>query len=142
MEQEVATTRGKLWMGLIVLFLTGALTGIAGTNLFHKYERQHRWERGPAATQERIMKRLTRELSLMSAQQAEIEPIVRKVHLEILKLRVRHQPEVERILSHGIADLKAKLSADQQARLDGLYAHLERRWQVSRDYLRTARDRL
>lgn len=134
-------TRWKLWTGLIVLFLTGSLAGIAGTSLFHKYEGQHRWERGPAATQERIMKRLTRELSLMSAQQAEVEPIVRRVHLEILKLRDQHQPEVERILSHGIADLKTKLSTDQQARLDGLYAQLERRWQVSRDYLQAAQER-
>lgn len=142
MEQVPAMTRGKLWTGLVVLFLTGTLTGIAGTSLFHKYERQHRWERGPAANEERIMKRLSRELSLQSAQQAEVEPIVRKVHLEILKLRDRHQPEVERILSRGIADLKTKLSTDQQARLDGLYAQLERRWQVSRDYLRAAKDRL
>ena len=142
MEQVPAMTRGKLWTGLIVLFLTGTLTGIAGTNVFHKYERQHRWERGPAATHERIMKRLTRELSLMSAQQAEIEPIVRRVHLEILKLHDQHQPEVERILTHGIADLKTKLSTDQHARLDGLYARLKQRWQVSRDYLRAANDRL
>ena len=141
MKEEPAMTRGKLWTGLIVLFLTGTLTGIAGTSLFHKYERQHRWERGPAATHERIMKRLTRELSLMSAQQAEVEAIVRRVHLQILKLRHQHQPEVERILSHGIADLKTKLSTDQQARLDGLYAHLERRWQVSQDYLQAAQER-
>src|SRR5688572_7060143 len=127
MEEERAMTRGKLWTGLIVLFLAGTLTGIAGTSLFHKYERQHRWEGGPAATQERIMMRLTRELSLPSGQQAEIEPIVRRVHLEILKLRAQHQPEVERILTRGIADLKPKLSADQQAKLDGLYAQFERR---------------
>jgi len=142
MQQAPGMTRGKLWTGLIVLFLTGTMAGIAGTSLFHKYDRQHRWEQGPAATQERIMNRLTRELSLKSAQQAEIEPIVRKVHLEILKLRDRHQPEVEKILTHGIADLKTKLSTDQQARLDGLYAKLERRWQASRDYLRAAQDRL
>jgi hypothetical protein len=141
MEEERAMTQGKLWTGLIVLFLTGTLTGIAGTSLFYKYERQHRWEPGPAATQERIMKRLTRELSLPSGQQADIEPIVRRVHLEILKLRVQHQPEVERILTHGIADLKTKLSTDQQARLDGLYTQLERRWQVSRDYLQAAQQR-
>jgi len=141
MEEEPAMTRGKLWTGLIVLFLTGTLTGIAGTSLFYKYERQHRWERGPAATQERIMKRLTRELSLLTGQQAEIEPIVRTVHLEILKLRLQHQPEVERILTRGVADLKTKLSTDQQAKLDGLYAQLERRWQVSRDYLQAAQER-
>ena len=141
MQEEPVMTRGKLWGGLIVLFLAGTLTGIGGTCLYHWYEQQHRWERGPAAGHERIMKRLTRELSLTSAQQADIEPIVSRVHLEILQLRVQHQPEVEGILTHGIANLKTKLSAAQQAKLDGLYAHLQRRWQISRDYLQAARER-
>ncbi|MGH2396445.1 MAG: hypothetical protein ACRDFW_05545 [bacterium] len=133
--------RGKLWTGLIVLFLAGTLTGIVGTTLYHHYERGHRWERGPAAHKERIMKRLTQELSLTSAQQADIEPIVHQVHVEILQLRFQHQPKVERILTQGITDLKTKLSADQQAKLDGLHAQLQRRWQVSRDYLQAAQER-
>lgn len=133
--------RGKLWAGLIVLFLAGTLTGIGGTYLYHWYEQQQRWERGPAAGHERIMKRLTRELSLTSAQRADIEPIVSRVHQEILQLRFQHQPQVEQILTHGIAELKTKLSADQQASLDRLYAHFQRRWQVSREYLQTGQER-
>lgn len=135
-------THGKLWTGLIVLFHAGVLTGIVGTSLYHRYEWGHRWERGPAAQQERIMKRLTHELSLTSAQQADIEPIFRQVHLEILQLRFQHQPEVEQILTRGITALKSKLSSDQQAKLDGLYGQLQRRWQVSRDYLQAAQERM
>lgn len=135
-------TRGKLWAGLVVLFLAGTLIGIVGTSLYHQYEQRHRWERGPAASQERIMKRLTHELSLTSAQRADIEPIVGRVHAEILQLRFAHQPEVEQILIRGIAALKTKLSADQQAKLDGLYAKLQRRWQASRDYLQAAQERM
>lgn len=134
-------TRGKLWTGLIVLFLAGVLTGIVGTSLYHRYQHQHRWERGPAAMQERIIKRLTRQLSLTPAQQAEIEPIVSQAHLKILQLRFAHQPEVEQILTQGIAELKGKLSAEQQDKLDELYARLQRRWQVSRDYLQAAQER-
>ena len=66
---------GKLWGGLVVLFIAGALMGIAGTTLYHQYEQEHRWERGPAAKHERIMKHLTHELSLTPTQQADIEPI-------------------------------------------------------------------
>jgi len=133
-------TRGKLWSGLIVLFLAGTLTGIVGTSLYHRFEQQHRWERGPAARHDRVMKRLAEELSLSSAQQADIEPIVRRVYVEVLQLRFQHQPVVERILAHGIEELKAKLSADQQAKLDGLYARVQRRWQLSRDYLKAAQE--
>jgi len=134
-------TRGKLWAGLVVLFLAGLLTGIVGTRLYHHYEQQDRWERGPAAMHERIMKRLTHEMSLTSAQQADVEPIVSRVHVEILQLRFQHQPEVEQVLARGIGELKIKLSPDQQAKLDGLYARLQRRWQVSREYLQAHRNR-
>lgn len=133
---------GKLWGGLVVLFIAGALTGIAGTTLYHQYEQDHRWDRGPAARQERIMKRLTHELALTPAQQAEIEPIVSRTHVEILQVRFQHQPEVEQALIHGMAEIKTKLSVGQQAELDKLYATLQRRWQVSRDYLQSAQERL
>ena len=135
-------TRGKLWGGLVVLFLAGALTGIAWATLYHQYEQEHRWERGPAAKHERIMKRLTHELALTPAQQADIEPIVSRTHVEILKLRFLLQPEVEQVLTRGMAEIKTKLSVEQQEELDDLYAKLERRWQVSRDYLQTTQERL
>jgi uncharacterized coiled-coil protein SlyX len=135
-------TPGKLWGGLIVLFLAGTLTGIGGTILYHQYEQELRWERGPAAKHERVMKWLTRELSLSSAQQADIEPIVSGTHVEILQMRFSHQPEVEQTLARGIAELKTKLSAEQQAKLDGLYAKLQQRWQVSRDYVRATQERM
>lgn len=135
-------TPGKLWGGLVVLFLAGALTGIAGTTLYHQYEQERRWERGPAAKQERIMKRLVHELALTPAQQAEVEPIVSRTHVEILKLRFLLQPELEQALTQGMAELKTKLSAQQQEQLDNLYAKLQRRWQVSRDYLQITQERL
>ncbi len=135
-------SRVKLWAGLIVLFGAGALTGIVGTCLYHDYERTHRWERGPGAQHERIMKRLTRELSLTVTQQADIEPIVTHAHVAILELRFAHQAEVENILARGMAELKEKLSPEQQAQLDGMYARLQQRWQKSRDYLDGARKRL
>lgn len=135
-------TPGKLWGALVVLFVAGALTGIAGTILYHHYEQEDRWERGPAGKHERIMKRLTHELSLTPAQRADIEPIVSRAHLEILQLRFSHQPEVEQALTHGMAEIKTKLSAEQQAKLDELYAKLQRRWQISRDYLQTTREQL
>lgn len=135
-------TPGKLWGALAVLFFAGTLTGIAGATLYHQYEQEHRWERGPVAKHERIMKRLTHELSLTPAQQADIEPIVSRTHVEILQLRFSHQPEVEQTLIQGMAEIKTKLSAEQQGELDKLYAKLQQHWQVSRDYLQTTRERL
>lgn len=136
------TSRLKLWTGLIVLFGAGALTGIVATCLFMDSERMHRGERGPAAQHERIMKRLTQELSLTAQQQREIEPIVSRTHVAILELRFSHQAEIEQILARGMAELKEKLSVAQQPELDRMYAGLEQRWQVSREYLTAQKQRV
>lgn len=128
-------SRLRLWVGLIVLFGAGALTGIVATCLFMDFERTHRGERGPAAQHERIMKRLTHELSLTPQQQTEIEPIVSRAHVAILELRFAHQGEIEQILAKGMAELKGKLSSAQQPELDRMYKGLQQRWQVSLDYL-------
>ena len=128
-------SRFKLWVGLIVLFGAGVLTGILGVRLYTDAERMPRGDRGPAARHERIMKRLTQELSLTAQQQTEIDPIVTWAHVEILELRFSHQGEIEDILEKGMTDIKAKLSSTQQAELDRMYAELQQRWQTSRDYL-------
>ncbi len=133
---------GKLWGGLVVLFISGALMGIAGTTLYYQYKQEHRLEQGPAAKHEQIMKRLTQDLALTPAQVADIEPMVGRTHVEILRLRFMHQPEVEQALTQGMAEIKTKLSGEQQERLDELYAKLQQRWQASRDYLQTTKDRL
>lgn len=128
-------SRFKLWAGLIVLFGAGVLTGILGTSLYIDAERMPHGDRGPAAQHERIMKRLTQELSLTAQQQTEIDPIVTWAHVAILELRFSHQAEIEDILAKGMTDIKAKLSSAQQAELDTMYARLQQRWQTSRDYL-------
>ena len=133
-------SRTGLWIGLIVLFCAGALMGAVGTSVYYQYEDEHRWERGPGARQERIMKRLTQELILSTTQQAEVEPIVARAHLELLRLRVNHQPDVDRVFDLGMQELKAKLSAEQQAKLDGLHAQLQQRWRMTREYVRQAQD--
>lgn len=128
-------SRLKLWVGLIVLFGAGMATGSVGTSLYADAERMHRGERGPASQHDRIMKRLTEGLSLTTQQQLEIEPIVSRAHVAILDLRFSHQREIEQILNAGIADLKGKLSSEQQSELDKMYAGLQQRWQLLHDYL-------
>jgi DNA-binding ferritin-like protein (Dps family) len=128
-------SRRKLWAGLIILFGAGALTGIVAGYVYSHAERTTRSEQGPAAHYERIMKRLTQDLSLTAQQQTEIEPIVTRAHVAVLELRFAHQAEVEQILGNGMAEIKTKLSASQQTGLDKMYKELEQRWQASRHYL-------
>ncbi|HEU4686401.1 MAG TPA: hypothetical protein VFS39_17975 [Nitrospira sp.] len=128
-------SRVKLWTGLALLFGAGVVTGALGTWLSVDLLHASRGDRGPAAQHERIMKRLTQELSLTPQQRSEIEPIVTEAHVAILDLRFSHQDEVEQILFRGMEGMKAKLSPEQRAELDRLYARLQQRWQTSRSYL-------
>ena len=136
------TSRLKLWGGLFVLFCAGALSGVVADSVFLHAEPTPRDDHGPAARHERMMKRLTQGLSLTDQQQTEIEPIVARAHVALLKLRFAHQAEVEQILARGMAEVNGKLSPGQQADLDRMYKGLERRWQVSRDYLTSEERRL
>jgi len=131
-------TQPKLWIGLLILFFAGILTGTVGTTLYWQYEQNHQSERGPAARQERVMKKLIHELSLDPAQQATIKPIVERTYKNLLQLRFRHQPEVEQILAQGMTDMKAALGPEQRTKLDGLYARLRGRWNQSREFLSAA----
>ena len=136
------TSRLKLWGGLIVLFCAGALSGAVVHFLFLHGERTSRGDHGPAAHHERIMKRLIQDLSLTPQQQADIEPIVARAHVALLELRFAHQGEVEQILARGMAEISTKLSAAQQPELNRMYKGLERRWQVSREYLAAQKQKL
>jgi len=129
-------SRSKLWAGLILLFGSGVLTGIVATYFSSHFERSRPSESG-SAQHERIMKRLTEELSLTAEQQADIQPVVTRAHTAILELRLSHQAEVEEILTRGMADLKRTLSKEQQDKLDQMYGRLQTRWQASRDHLET-----
>lgn len=135
-------SRGTVTGGLVVLFVAGVLCGIAGTSFYHTYEREQRGERGAAAQHERIMTRLTQELALTTEQRADIEPIVTRTHVAILEIRFAHQAEIESVLIGGMAALKAKLSPDQQTRLEAMYARLQRQWTKSRNYLEETKKRL
>ena len=135
-------SRGAIIGGLVVLFVAGVLCGVAGISFYHTYERDQRAERGASAQHDRIMTRLTQELALTAEQRTDIEPIVTEAHVAILELRFAHQAEIEAILMNGMAALKAKLSPEQQTRLDTIYARLQRRWERSRDYLESTKKRL
>lgn len=135
-------SRGTVIGGLVVLFVAGVLCGIAGISFYHAYEREQRGERGAAAQHERIMTRLTQELALTAEQRTDIEPIVTRAHVAILEIRFAHQAEVETVLMGGMAALKAKLSPEQQTRLEAMYARLQRRWTKSRDYLEETKKHL
>jgi hypothetical protein len=110
-----------------VLFLSGVLVGAVGSGLYIRHEiRQFRVD-GHPAVRHFILKRLTRDLNLTEDQKPRIGKIICRVQAEMTQFRLEHRPELERILSGGIADMKQFLTPEQQRKLDDLYEKTKRR---------------
>jgi hypothetical protein len=126
----------RIWTAVGVVFLCGALVGVALTKAYDNYQQQKKWERGLAGLKPRVMKHLTSELHLSAEQRSEIEAIVTQAEKELLQLRMAQQPRVDTIVAHTIETLKGKLTPQQQNKMDELYGQLQRRWDADRAYVR------
>ncbi len=118
-------------MGLVLVFLSGLVTGSIGTNLCLKHKFAGAWRGGPAAIRQSIVNRLTKELDLTKPQQIEIEKMVGEAQSKWLKIRVQHQPEINEIVENCVAQMKTELSTEQQKKLDIIHERVKKRWHVS-----------
>jgi Spy/CpxP family protein refolding chaperone len=118
----------NLVLGLSVLFLSGVLIGVLGTAIYFKQNVGHFFGEGQPAVTKMVMKKLDRELDLTAAQRSEIEKIVAEVQTDLWKFRTEHRPEIEGILTRGIALMKPLLSPEQQRKLDELSEKMKERW--------------
>jgi len=134
-------TRWKVWGGLTLLFLSGALIGGVVTHCYVHAQLESRWEEGHKARKPWMMQRLTRSLDLTADQQTSLGPIVGQAQDELLALRAQQQPQVEAIWNRALAAVKPSLSPEQQRKLDEFQKKLQRRWQASQDYLKTIQDK-
>jgi len=119
--------KAKLWTGLLALFLSGILMGAAGAWIM--VERKA----ADSATPDKkrapgvIVERLNRELELNEIQKKRITEIVSQTQDEILELRRRMRPEMDRIIQDSRKRMKEELTPQQQKRLDELFERLEER---------------
>lgn len=122
--------RWKLWLGVLIIFLSGALIGVLGARLYTKHFIERAFSGGPQTKKLMIMRKLERELSLTATQKAEIERIVTQMQSELSELRLRNKPEVEKIFREGFTAIKTKLSPDQQEKLEVVYQRARKRWNL------------
>ena len=134
--QLVGSKQWRIWTAVGVVFLCGAVVGVAVTKAYDNFQQQKKWERGLAGLKPRVMKNLTTELRLSADQQSEIEGIVTQAEKALLQLRMAQQPRVDSVVAHTIESVKTKLTPQQQNRLDELYGQLQRRWDADRVYVR------
>ncbi len=119
--------RWKPILGVLLVFLLGAL---AGATVAHRFDR-HRVEaflsgKG-GATSDLIVGRLTRSLDLDRDQQDKVRAIVEETHREIAEIRKPVQDRVDAAIEGFRARIRAVLRPDQQEKFDRFQAR-HKRW--------------
>ena len=119
--------RWKSILGVLLVFLLGALAGAA---VVHRVDRQ-RVEavlsgRGGATT-DLIVRRLTRSLDLDPAQRDQVRAIVTETRRDILEIRKPVQSQVEAAIERSRTRVRAILRPDQQEKFDRIQAERRKR---------------
>jgi hypothetical protein len=117
----------KLAVGIILVFLVGALVGALGTGIYFKHFMQ-RFDTGGPPMSERVQimsKRFARDLDLTDSQREEIERIVRESQEKILALGREIFPEIEKIDEESFALMRDVLDSEQKEKLDLFYQRVK-----------------
>jgi hypothetical protein len=116
----------RLFGGIALIFVLGAVAGSAATFYYHEY-RTTRSFQDPAARKARIMKRLTRDLNLTQEQQRQFGTLVDDFVREREALDQRIGTEIRKSLDADYLRMKEKLDPEQQKKLEELRAKHEAR---------------
>ncbi len=116
------TNKLKLYLGLLLVFLLGAVSGSLGTKMYFD-QKKGQFSKGDHLTKrkEAWMEKLKSELSLSQPQQVEIQKILDKSFGEMRLLRERNRPEMEKIIEDSIALMKENLDDGQKVKLDEMH---------------------
>lgn len=116
----------RLIGGIALMFILGILVGSAGTLAYHSYRVEH-VHRDPAARKALFLKRLTRDLGLTGEQQKEFRSIIDDLDRKREAFEPVIRAEIKKNLDEAFAQMKGRLTPDQQQRLEELRAKNETR---------------
>ncbi len=117
----------KIWVALLVLFVSGVLIGSVGTRMYVRHQLSSIFSRERPAIRNLFVRRLTRELDLTREQRQEIEEIASRAAEKFYDLHSQHRAEVEAILDQSASEMKKHLSPAQQEQYDELRKRMKAR---------------
>jgi hypothetical protein len=121
-------SRNKIIVVLVLTFLSGALVGAVLTSAAIRRQARHFLTEGPRATQEVVLRTVSRRLAMTAEQKEKARPVVSAALQRLSKIRANVQPEVETVLEDTIRDLRPILTDQQVHRLDDMHSRLKSRW--------------
>ncbi len=112
----------KIFVGIAMFFIVGALSGSIGTGIYVRYKIDQYIKNGSPLTKYYLMNHVIHKLDLSNDQKIEFEKVVNKIQEDINKLREKHRPEAETILSEGFKEIEKQLNTEQKQKLDKIKA--------------------
>jgi len=119
--------RWKSILGVLLVFLLGALAGAA---VVHRVDRQNVeavLEGRGGATVDLVVRRLTRSLDLDTAQMDQVRAIVTETRREIVEIRKPVHAQVMASIEISRARIRAILRPDQREKFDRIQADRRKR---------------
>jgi Spy/CpxP family protein refolding chaperone len=124
--------RLKLWVGIILLLVLGALAGSLVTGVLVKKRIVHFREGKPGDRKAFFLNKLTRELDLTEEQRIKIGEIMDKTHEKLEELRDKHHPEFKKIREESFELMRKELNEEQKQKLDELRKKFRKRFKKGR----------
>jgi Spy/CpxP family protein refolding chaperone len=134
---EKSSSKLKIWMVLVGVFLLGSITGAALDNLFRLRAGNEQRTRG-FHRMEKYFDKLQQDLNLTEEQAAKFRTILEETRNEYRMLRSQVQPQYEQVRNRAQERIRELLTPEQQKQFDTIIAereakHRERKRPNSKD---------
>ena len=103
----------KVGLGITLIFLFGAVTGVIGSALYvhHFMGRFH--SRGPLAFEDVALRLLDLQLDLDEQQEQGIAAAIHELHLDLIRFKHEHRDEIDEMVDAGLLRIEAQLRPEQ-----------------------------
>jgi Spy/CpxP family protein refolding chaperone len=119
--------RWKSILGVLLIFLLGALAGAAVMHRFGRQSAEAVLSGRGGATVDLVVRRLSRSLDLDPAQRDQVRAIATETHRDIVEIRKPVQAQLEAAFERSRVRVRAILRPEQQEKFDRIQAERRKR---------------
>jgi Spy/CpxP family protein refolding chaperone len=122
------TTRLKIWLAVVVVFVLGCVTGASLDSVYRlRAATAGREDKRGMRGKDRVFEEMKRDLSLNEQQAAEIRTILDQTRNEYRTLRAEVRPRYDALRQNARTRIRALLTPEQQQRFDAKVAERDAR---------------
>ncbi len=108
----------KIYIAMVIVFLSGAVIGFFGGQVYVKWRVEAMRRRGPEVLQQFLRGRFKKRLHLREDQMPAIEEAIRRTVQDMDELRHQHGTTVRARMEEALSEIRPVLTPEQQQILD------------------------